>query len=366
MNRIVIIDDNSAHRTIAAQALRHHGFEVVEAADGKSGLEAVRRDRPDLILSDIHMAGLNGLELLSHVRSHVETATIPVVLMTGQADLAGLRKGMLLGADDYLPKPFTASELAAAVTTQLEKHRALRREAEERLHEFQASITLMLPHELLTPLNGILGFAQLLQSDGPNLTAQQIREFSEGILESGLRLHRLIQNFLIYAQIETLAGDPDRAAELRRHVVPDPRTLIEEITLAHAARHARQEDLRLHLGAVPVPLPVDALRKIVEELIDNALKFSPPGTPIEVRLEPDSPGPALMIQDRGHGMTSAQVASVAAYRQFNRRLRAQDGTGLGLAIARGLAELHGGRLVIESESRRGTRVRVLLPPGSMS
>jgi signal transduction histidine kinase len=105
----------------------------------------------------------------------------------------------------------------------------------------------------------------------------------------------------------------------------------------------------------------DLFARLVDELVGNALKFSHPGTPIRVACSVDSGKMLLRVQDKGIGMTPEQIANVSAYRQFDRGLREQQGSGLGLAIVKRLAELHDGRMKIESELGAGTTLSVMLP-----
>src|SRR5256885_9489149 len=165
MNKILIIDDEEWLREMVNLALSQKGYEVVEAANGSMGIELARKELPDLILCDVNMDKVNGYATLSSLRDQPATASIPFILMTGLADNAGMRQGMELGADDYLPKPFTIEALYAAVEARLKKTQTLREEAEKKLADLRDNLSLMLPHELRTPLNGIIGYGEILASD---------------------------------------------------------------------------------------------------------------------------------------------------------------------------------------------------------
>ena len=126
-----------------------------------------------------------------------------------------MRHGMELGADDYLPKPFTTDGLYAAVDARLKKAQTVRDEAERKLAHLRDNISLMLPHELRTPLNGILANAEMLAASAATLKPAEIAEMGQDIHQSGQRLERLIENFLIYAQLELIAADPKNVNALR-------------------------------------------------------------------------------------------------------------------------------------------------------
>src|SRR4029453_1292104 len=162
----------------------------------------------------------------------------PFILMTGQADTAGMRQGMELGADDYLSKPFTVPQLLAAVNARLKKLQTGRQQAERKLADLRASISLALPHELLTPLNGILGFSEIIKTD-QHLQPEEVVSMAEAIHDSAERLKRLIENFLIYAQLELF--QPDQLQALRKGRTADVRQPIERVALERAERVGRSD-----------------------------------------------------------------------------------------------------------------------------
>lgn len=362
MKKILVIDDEEWLRDMVKMALVERGYEVIEADNGTTGIEIARRDLPDLILCDVRMERVDGYLTLSTLRNEPTTASIPFILITGMADTAGMRHGMELGADDYLPKPFTLDALYAAVEARLKKAQATREEAEKKLSDLRDNISLMLPHEMRTPLNGILGFGELLQLSADSLTPAEISEMGQTIYESGKRLERLIDNFLVYVQLEIAAADPDKAAALRGKVTPAARQVVEERARATAVAAGRNADLQLDLAEVSMPIAEDYLAKMTEELLQNAFKFSKPGSPVKVTLSASPTSVSLAINDRGRGLTADQIARIGAYMQFNRRSQEQQGAGLGLIITKRITELHGGTLTLASNAEEGTTVTVKLPP----
>jgi len=186
-----------------------------------------------------------------------------------------------------------------------------------------------------------------LLKDGPDATKpEEIRYMASRIVECGQRLHHLIQNFLIFARIEASATDPTMLAGLKASRTDDAAAVVARAARRATETQGRSRDLVIEGETGDVAMPSDYLVKIVEELVDNACKFSPRFTPVSV-----------------------QTAGVEAYVQFERALYEQQGIGLGLTIARRLAEVHGGELKIDGETYHGTTVRVSLPlvrPGSPS
>ena len=361
MTKILVIDDEVMLREAIVLGLRAENFEVFEAEDGISGMQLARSVRPDLIVSDINMKGMDGYDTLSALRTDKATANIPFILMTGRADLKGMRHGMSLGADDYLPKPFRLHELVDVVRTRLNKQQAIREEAEHRLSELRSNISMMLPHELLTPLTGIIGMAEMIANEAESLAPAELREFGNDIKLSGVRLHRLIMNFLVYAQIEMMSVQPERVRALRA-VAPLPAAGPVGTAARRKVQDAgRASDLQLDLLDGLVAMSESNLTKIVEELVDNACKFSASGKPVMVRTLTDGYWTEISVSDQGRGMKPEHVDNIGAYVQFERRIHEQQGSGLGLAIVSRLAELHGGQLTITSQPDMGTTVTVHLP-----
>src|SRR5881398_2379781 len=179
MKKILIIDDEEWLREMVQLALTQKGYDVTEAGNGSLGIEVAQKHLPDLILCDVNMEKVDGYLTLSSLRNVPSTASIPFILMTGLADNAGMRHGMELGADDYLPKPFTIEGLYAAVEARLKISQAQREEAEKKLADLRDNLSLMLPHELRTPLNGIIAYGEILAAESATLQPAEIAEMGQ-------------------------------------------------------------------------------------------------------------------------------------------------------------------------------------------
>jgi two-component system, sensor histidine kinase and response regulator len=355
MSKILVVDDDDALRGVIGLALQAEGFEVLEAQDGAAAIQMAREQLPDLVLCDIRMEQMDGYLALAGLRQQATTASLPFILMTGQADAEGMRKGMELGADDYLAKPFTIAQLLGAVQARLKKDKLVREQAEQKLADLRANISLALPHELLTPLNGILGFSEILVSD-PAVSPAEVSSMAEAIRDSALRLHRVIENFLVFVQLELRQGV---AAESAGALELGP--TVERVAREQARQSGREGDLRLNMEGGTSPILEEYFAKIVSELLNNAFKFSLAGTSVRVEMRSQGEQVLLRIADSGRGMKTEHVLQVGAYMQFERRFYEQQGSGLGLVISKRLTELHGGSLSVTSAVGQGTVVEVRLP-----
>jgi two-component system, sensor histidine kinase and response regulator len=363
MSKILVIDDEPWLREMIRQALIAKEFEVIEAVDNVDGDAKAREHLPDLILCDINMAGKSdaGYLTLAKLREDAVTAAIPFILMTGMADAAGMRHGMELGADDYLPKPFKVDELYAAVNARLRKAQTVRAEAEKKLSLLRSQISLMMPHEMRTPLNGIISNAELLAESAASLDPKTIAEMSREICQSAQRLERLIGNFLIHAQLEIIASDAEKITSLRTAQNVHAADIARDVAIAQADQAGRAQDLVLQLADVPVAMAQDYFRKIVSELVQNAFKFSENGRRVNVSLSGGNGQIEFSVHDAGCGFSVEQIQHIGAYLQFERKMEDRQGLGLGLAIVKKLAELHNGTLIIASAQGAGSTVTVKLP-----
>ena len=361
MAKVLVIDDEAAIRETILINLRKSGFETLSAVNGAEGIKIARTQIPDVIICDVRMELVSGYEMLAVIRSDSLTAAIPFILITAESSRSSMRQGMELGADDYLTKPFTGSEIIAAVNSQLQKRQALLLQAEQKVNELRAQLSTTIPHELRTPLNGILGYADILRKQYSELEPAEVAQMSERIYKNAKRLSRLVENFLIYAQLEILETDHSKLAMLKQNRVEDVAVIIDAIATQKTYEVARSFDLDLQVDSADLAISPDYFTKIFEELIDNAIRYSKKGTRVQILGQPQNSTYILTIVDSGRGMTHEQIREIGAYRQFDRKIFEQQGTGLGLSVAKKLAEVHGGSLTVVSEHGKSTRVTVVLP-----
>lgn len=362
MKKILVIEDQSDVREVITELLMAEDFEVIDAANGWIGVQLAQQEMPDLILCDVMMPELDGYGVINQLRQNPSTEAIPFIFLTAKADKSSLRQGMELGADDYLTKPFTRDELLGAIAAREGKQVITNRQSQQKLNELRGNLTHSLPHELNTPLNAILGLSQFLLSDYDSIDRDEALEMLEAIYTSGERLYRLTQNFLLYADLELIATDPERVKALQNSgETSQTQSLIIDIARQKAKQVNRDADLRLELQESVARISESKLRKIVEEVVDNAFKFSTPNTPVILRSSVQTDTVELSVVNAGRGMTAEQITNLGAYRQFERKLYEQQGSGLGLTIAKRLTELHGGILTVKSIPNQETILCISLP-----
>lgn len=361
MPKILVVEDEPTILENIVETLTLEGFEVRGAANGVIGVSTASEYQPDLVVCDVMMPELNGYGVLMELRNRPQTARLPFIFLTAKAEREDMRRGMDLGADDYLTKPFTTNELLKAVKTRLDRHEAIKQPIADQMDELRQNITRALPHELRTPLTGIIGYSEMLLMDTDDLSPVQLRSMIQTIYNSGMRLYRVIENYLLYAQLELLTLDSARVEAMRTRYVTNTEKLVTDASLRMAEKTERQNDLHVEVESANIRIASENLSKIVEELVENAFKFSEAGTPVQVIGKAQDGFFTLTITDQGRGITAEQIESIGAYMQFQRKLYEQQGLGLGLIISQRLAELHNGQVRVESVPTKGTTVYVTLP-----
>jgi signal transduction histidine kinase len=340
--KVLVIEDDARWRTVIEAQLIAEGHTVLAAADGLAGL-ALAAENPDVILCDIEMPRLNGYGVLEALRQQPGLSDIPFIFLTGKTARAEQRKGMVLGADDFITKPYQPEELIAGISGVLAKRESLTQRLKHYTEEHQREITAPWAHELLTPLNGILGMASLLESEPGAVSPAELRDMARSIQVSAKRqqalAHKLVRHFQLLQLLENGGKDPAAAVEAGAG--------LEDEVLGIAEQSGRSADLRLHCAAAAVRVNSFWLRTAAAELVENAFKFSPPGTLVTVMGAVVEGLYRFEVTDRGPGLTGEERASIAAFRQFGRAKHEQQGLGLGLAIVRSIALLHGGSLDLE-------------------
>ncbi len=362
MFNILVIEDEQHLRFTILQTLEFEGFGVLGAENGRLGIQLAQEHLPDLILCDILMPEVDGYGVLTEIRNDPRTAAIPFIFLTSKTTHQDLRKGMNSGADDYLTKPFEIPDLLSAIKTRLEKHQTLSEYTASQLENLRLHLSASLPHEFRTPLHGIMGEACLLRELSDDLVRDpaKILEIAQGIEQGVRRLERLVENSLLYSDLIMARYIPDKEEKYADKELIETKTVVTYLAKRKAEEAGRQMDLYLEAQEASLSIATLYFYKMIEEVLDNAFKFSAPGTPVRVVSRPEKNLLVISISDQGRGMSEEQRECIGAYMQFDRVKYEQQGIGLGLAIARLLAEIFGGQLDITSQQNQGTTVRITL------
>jgi two-component system, sensor histidine kinase and response regulator len=352
---ILIVEDEPAIRETLQLCLELNGHTVLAAADGPTGVR-LAAELPDMILCDVGLPGLDGYGVLTAIRQLPAGRDVPFIFLTARVDRQDQRRGMALGADDYVTKPFTQRDIIDAINARVRRQQPLRERVGALLSERRTQIGAKWSHELMTPLAGIQGGLQLIEAEADTIQPAELRELLALIRLGAARQLVLARKLVCYFELEQLKSAP-----------PDPRRCDApagiEAGVASAVQtggRARDISIRCEPGTVPVSLP--HLLAAVAEMVDNALRFSVAGQPVAVSGSAHAAGYRIEVRDEGAGMTPEQCAHIGPFVQFDRDKREQQGLGLGLAIARSVAELAGGSFrLAPGPGNRGLLATLELP-----
>jgi signal transduction histidine kinase len=364
METILVVEDNPIVLESIAESLRINGYNVLQAKNGVEAISLTKAYSPHIILSDIMMDEMDGYALLNELRQNPETALIPFLFMSAKTDFDDIRFAMNLGADDYITKPFTPTSLITAIKTRLDKHAMTQSVINSKIKQLTENLAYAMPHELRTPMTAIMGCADLIKRNLDPLNAEEILLCSELIDTSVRRLYRLIEQFNHYAQLTLIESDALRRKQLYSQLTMYAGDTMQEYIEEEATRHNRNADVSVEDGIggdAVMPIKPYYLEIVVREVLNNAFKFSTPGSPVRVTLSKTNNAFVFTVHDRGRGISQQHIRNIEAFTQFDRQQYEQQGVGLGLALVKKILDLHGGSFSLQSKQGYGTTVQMTLP-----
>ncbi|HBE19446.1 MAG TPA: hybrid sensor histidine kinase/response regulator [Cyanobacteria bacterium UBA11149] len=372
---ILIVDDEPDNFDVIEALLSSEPYQLHYVSDGQEAIDSLEIFNPDLILLDVMMPFLDGIEACQQIKALAEWQAVPIIMVTALTDKEDLARCLKAGADDFISKPVNRIELQARIHSMLrikeqyEKIKMLAKIQEntievlgKSLQELRGNLSRTLPHELNTPLNGIFGAFNLLLDCREDMSEEEIDELLMIAKKSALRLERLSQRYLTYVQLSLNASKLDESGINRKDSeLICNQDWIEMTAKTQAEKANRLADLVCNLEDAKLAVRIKDLQCIVGELVENACKFSQPGTPVTITSESINNMLYLSICDRGRGMTEEQIAKIGAFMQFERQDYQQEGLGLGLEIIKKIAKVYGGELLISSLYNKETKVTITLP-----
>jgi signal transduction histidine kinase len=359
---LLVVDDDPINVELLCDLLEALDYRVAGALGGEAALLAARERKPDLVLLDVMMPGMNGYEVCRRLKADPATSGIPVVFVTALSDSEDKVEAIEAGGDDFLTKPFNRSILVARVRSLLRlkaandqldrQYRKLRE-----LEELRDDLTRMVVHDLKSPLSAMLGTLEMaVDGDLGVLTEPQQRLFADAH-QRGADVLLLIDNLL----------DLSRLEESRLHLEPRDvpvRALLDE-TAAQWAVRAEQAGSSVSVDAEP-DLAVHAdgalLRRVLANLVGNALKHAGPGVRIRLTGESSGEGVELAVADDGAGIDPQYHEEI--FRKWGSARPRGDSagsSGLGLTFCKLAVETHGGRIWVRSAPGEGSEFHIFLP-----
>lgn len=364
---ILIIDEDVLSRKRMEKYLHQAGFGTLPAKDAASGVRLAKENQPDLILCDLMGAQVNGFDVLRAIREDSATALSPFIFVSAITDQNIFRQGMERGADDFLFKPIERAQLLSAIHSQLIKRQKLfgtHKEEAARLERAKRRLSLMMAHELRTPLITINMTQDLLWLQLDDLSKDEIRELLLMMTTGTRRLKHLVEQMVLLTQVETGILHRNSIAEhMSETALQD--VIASAITLAGQFTH-RAEEIPVQFATSQMHTNLlcnsNSLQHALAEIICNALNFSPDDGVVQIAFHEDLDTVWIMIADSGPGIPPDQLhLALEDFQQIERDKNEQQGIGMGLPLAYRILEAHGGSLEIDAMPGGGTQAIIGLP-----
>jgi two-component system sensor histidine kinase/response regulator len=358
---LLIVDDTAANLSVLFDFLTENGFKVLVAQEGKRAIQKAKYAKPDLILLDVMMPGIDGFETCQILKSDSETAEIPVVFMTALADTVDKVRGFKLGAADYITKPIQHEEVLARVTSQLHFSH-LKRQLETRSTELEKrnleldAFARTVAHDLKNPLNAIIGYSEMLVAectpDEP--PDEEMIETLHLVSQAGRKMVNIIEALLLLAGVTKQAQIETQTLDMADIV-----SQVEQ-RLSYMIKEYKAE---IHLPTQWVEAKGYApwVEEIWTNYLSNAMKYG--GRPPYIELGSTTPEAGMVrfwIRDNGPGLN--EEAKQKLFTPFTRlHTGSAEGHGLGLSIVQQVVEKLGGQVGVDSEEGKGSLFYFTLP-----
>lgn len=379
--RVLVVDDVPANVNVLSKIVKILGHEPIPASGGEEAVEKARSERPDVVLMDVMMPGVDGIEATRRLKTDPATRLVPVIIVTALTDSDSRKKAAEAGADDFMTKPIDALELSLRIRSflavkqtydELEAARAKATQHDRVRTELLASLS----HELRTPLTAVHAAARLLARDG-TASPDAVTRFAPVIVEECARLGRVLDEMLDFARLD--AGEAPWCEEVFAAA-----PLLETVGAMFSAM-AEEKGIALTVQVRP-PGPGegtlrgdrDRFTQLLVNLTSNALKFTPAGGTVRLALARTGPEDAarwgvtpppgrgavlVAVEDTGVGIAPEhQKLIFERFRQVADPATGRpSGAGLGLAICQDLVDRFRGRIGLRSSPGQGSRFTVALP-----
>jgi signal transduction histidine kinase len=364
--KVLIVDDDRLNIRVLGGILKADGYVLAEADSGESALALYANFRPDLVLLDVMLPGIDGFETCRRLKREHGDKSAPVIFITAKSQSDDVVEGLTAGGVDYLPKPFKPKEVLARIRTHLQNQilSEQRKMLVEQLKEANAAKNRFLgmaAHDLRNPLASIRGIAEFLREGAVGALSPEQLELIETIHGASQSMLDLVNELLDVATIE--AGE--LKLNLDRHDLGD--ALARSVAMINREALKKKTHVIFEPPSQSVVLTIDAakMRQVADNLLSNAIKYSPPGSTIRafVTLNAANSTCSFSVRDQGPGIPDGERDKL--FKDFSRLsskpTAGEKSTGLGLAICRKIVEAHHGMIVVENLAGGGCEFRVTLP-----
>jgi two-component system sensor histidine kinase/response regulator len=347
-NKILAVDDDTIDIMTIEKLLGGH-YELRTATTGEQALDIAADFRPDIILLDNMMPGLDGGQVCRQIRADKALRHTKIIMLSGKSMVSERIEAYDAGADDYVTKPFNKDELLAKIRVYL------RLKSVEEMDQFKTDVLTLLSHEARTPLNSLIAPAEMLMSE-EQIDAEEKKLLIEMVHSAAGRLHRFFENVMLLSSLKSgnWQFDPEQASLC--DVVHEA---VCEVSTKAAERKIKIEE---KFNTRPmVCIDSGAIRRVITSILDNAIRFSPLGARVRVHVTGDNESVCVSVTDWGQGFGPDYLPYVFEELSDPDIDHHSKGQGLSLAIARQIVLHHNGTISAESEKGSSTTFTVRLP-----
>jgi two-component system sensor histidine kinase/response regulator len=348
---ILVVDDNDLNRRLVMLTLGKLGYVVVDAVNGVEALQRVARRDIDLVLLDITMPEMDGIEVLTRLRQQYSVLELPVIMFTADDDEERIVEALSLGANDYLLKPLNQAVAAARIKTQL---------SIASLSKLKDQFLRFASHDLKKPMLVIADIIETVRG----LQTQQVSKLAElhGYLDlidqTNLRMQDVVHGFLDQNQIHCSETVKMEAVNLNA-VIQE----IKDLNDVYAEKKHTVLSTELAPNLPHVKADSFKVRQVLDNIIGNAIKFSPAGAQVRIRSLAQNDAVRVEVIDNGPGLTPADQAKLfkSGVQLSNKPTGGESSSGIGLSLCKDLIEAAGGQIGAYSNHGQGSTFWFSLP-----
>ena len=361
---VLVVDDTPANLRLLSRLLTENGYKVRPVPSGKLALDAVKAVPPDIILLDIRMLEMDGYAVCRHLKAEKSTSEIPVIFISALHDMQDKVKGFEMGGIDYITKPFQEEE----VLIRLETHITLRRQQQQlreqydelrKLEIMRETLANMIVHDLNNALQAILGYAEMLCDTPDTLQEEDILFFGGSIISSARTTVEMIRAILDVSKMEANEIQINKTS----FCVAELLSIVKKELSCHLAQRDLTLDIKVPTEIPPLQADQELFRRILVNIIANAVRFSPKSGAISLSVEPEAHSLRFTVVDQGPGIPAEYKERIfEKYGQVeSRKTGRKYSTGLGLTFCKMAVEAHGGKIGVADNEDQGSLFWFELP-----
>lgn len=349
---LLVVDDNEDNRDMLSRRLKRQGYSVEMAEDGNRALDMIAANKFDLVLLDIMMPGISGIDVLKTVRTKHSVADLPVIMATAKDHSEDIVYALKLGANDYVTKPIDFPVVLARIQTQLSL---------KRLSELKDEFLRMASHDLKNPLTVVLGSVKMVQRLVPpgTMMTEDSYDLLSRMSKRATEMQRMIEDFLDFEAMQ----DGRLNLVIAQIQLNDIARECVEATMDYAKGKEIALSLKLDPALPPISADAARIQQVIQNLVGNAVKFGPKGSETQVRTSGDQAFQLLEVSDHGPGLKEEDMKKLFQKyaRLSNKPTGGEKSSGLGLAICKQFIDLHGGEIGARNNPEGGSTFWFKLP-----